>query len=79
MGERTFTYIMLFGEAPTILGTGGSEVQIGRNQQRCYITEDQFKLIEMIADTAFDENLTKYYFINKLKFKIIPNLEKEKI
>jgi hypothetical protein len=60
------------------------EIQIGESlnistghrepTQRIPITEEQLKIIEMFAETWKDEELTKFYKLNEVKFKIAPLL-----
>jgi len=63
------TYEMHIGEVFDLLTNEKKPRQIN------ILSEDQFQLIEQVSDIELDENLRKFYKINKCRFTIVPQFK----
>ena len=70
--DKPESYVMEFGEQLN-LQTMQKESVI-----KIVITQDQYGLIESLANVEIDVNLNKVYVINALRFKITPHFTTDK-
>jgi hypothetical protein len=68
-----FNWQIVFGEPQKELE--GMGMVIGRGETKMLINDSQKELLDTLADIEHSGHAEKFYKINNLRFKVLPNIE----